>query len=390
VPLLDGLTVVEMASVITGPSAGAILADLGARVIKVEPPGGDPFRSWEASGGRIRSSFAAFNRGKESIVLNVKDPQAQDLYVELVRGADVVIENYRPGRMDKLGLGWTRLREVRPSLVYCHITGRGSVGPDAEQPTYDAVAQAVSGLWSQFSDLSAPEPVGPPMADQLTAIYASVAILAAVREAATTGAGQRVEVDMLSAAMAFSAQGVAAATWTGVVATAGSRARNSQSYALIAGDGLPLAVHLSTPHKFWTGLCRVIDRDDLVEDPRFLTKADRIAHYDELRAVLGEAFGSRTREHWLAALVAADVPAAPILDLAEAIASPQVRAKQLVAEDGEGSARGLVRSPIVVDGRHCEAALPPPELGSHTDHVLAALGVDAATVLSLRSSGAVA
>lgn len=389
--LLEDLTIVEMAGVITGPSAGAILADLGASVTKVEPPGGgDPFRSWEASGEKIRSSFAAFNRGKRSIVLDVKEPEGKEIYLDLVRTADVVIENYRPGRMDRLGIGGDDLWRVNPGLVYCHITGRGGTGPDAEQPTYDAVAQALSGLWSQLTNLADPEPVGPPISDQLAGLYAAVAILAAVQEARRTGKGTRVEVDMLGASLAFSASGVAATTWSGAVPTKSSRARNSQSYAFVAGDGLPFAVHLSTPHKFWVGLCTTIERPDLIEDERFRTKALRIRHYDTLKTTLAAVFGTRPRREWLAALISSDVPAAPILTLAEAIESPQVVAKQIIATDATGPSHGLVRSPIVVDGRHCSAELPPPALGEHTDALLTELGRSGSQIERLHATGTVA
>jgi crotonobetainyl-CoA:carnitine CoA-transferase CaiB-like acyl-CoA transferase len=391
VALLEGLNVLDMSSVITGPSAAAMLADLGASVIKIEPPGGgDPFRSWESSGERIRPSFAAFNRGKRSIVLDVKDPEGREIYASFAKNADVVIENYRPGRMDKLGIGWKDLHRINPKLVYCHITGRGSTGPDANQPTYDSVAQALSGLWSQFTDLSNPEPVGPPMSDQLTAMYACIAILAGVQNCGRTGSGSLVEVDMLSASLAFSALGVASTTWSGAVPTKTSRARNSQSYAFVAGDGLPFAVHLSTPHKFWVGLCTTIERVDLIDDTRFKTKALRIENYDILKEVLGGIFSGGTRDLWLDSLIGADVPAAPILTVAEAIETPQVLAKQLIAMDAPGAGRGLVRSPIMVDGGHCAAELPPPLLGEHTEALLSELGKDAKQIRSLRQSGTVA
>lgn len=388
--LLEGLTVIEMASVITGPSAGMILADLGAEVTKVEAPGGgDPFRSWEASGAQIRPSFAAFNRGKRSLVLDVKEREGREIYVSLASRADVVIENFRPGRMDKLGIGWNDLRQVNPALVYCYISGQGSRGPDADRPTYDAVAQALSGLWSQLTDLTDPEPVGPPLADQVTAIYASVAILAALRNRDRTGRGNCVEVDMLSACLAFSASGVASTTWTGVAPTKTSRAHNSQSYAFIDKNSLPFAVHLSTPHKFWVGLCDVVGRPGLVEDDRFRTKALRIQNYGVLKSVLGAIFITDQRDHWLKALVAADVPAAPILTVAEAIETPQVRAKRIVAWDVDGAGHGLVRSPIVVDGRHCAADCPPPMLGHDTDAVLSGLGLDEPDIKHLRETGIV-
>jgi formyl-CoA transferase len=391
VSLLERVKVIEMAAVITGPSAGQVLADLGANVIKIEPPGtGDSFRSWEATSGAIRSSFASFNRGKRSLVLDVKSAEGQAIYKRLVADADVVIENFRHGRMDKLGIGWEQLRELNPALTYCHISGQGRHGPDAGRPTYDAVAQALSGLWSQLTDLSDPEPVGPPMSDQLTALNAVIGILASLRSRAETGAGSLIEVDMLSSSLAFSATGVASTTWSGSVPTKTSRARNSQSYAFAGSDGLPFAIHLSTPHKFWTALCGVAGRNDLVTDPRFETKAVRIRHYDELRSELASAFATKERDHWLAELAAADVPSAAILTVEEAIATEQVAANDVIDWDGEKTLRGLVKSAITVNGTRCSAPRQPPLLGQHTDEVLAELELDPAEVARLRETKVIA
>jgi len=159
VSLLSGVTVIEVANVITGPYAGMLLADLGADVIKVESPEGDQFRRWQAESDDIRSAFAAYNRGKRSVVLDLKSPEGRQALERLVATADVMIENFRPGVMDRLGVGWSRLSEVNPRLVYCYVSGMGSTGPERSRPTYDAVAQALSGLWSQLTDMSDPQPV---------------------------------------------------------------------------------------------------------------------------------------------------------------------------------------------------------------------------------------
>lgn len=387
--LLHDVTVLEMASAISGPSAAGMLADLGATVVKVEPPGGDPFRAWEASSDKVRSSFAAFNRGKRSIVIDIKQPAGRKLYTRLAARSDVLIENFRPGRMEQLGLGWSQLSVLNPRLVYCQITGRGSTGPDAQKPTYDAVAQAVSGLLSQFTDLDKPEAVGPTLSDQLTAVFAVIGVLAALNERWTTGVGRLVEVDMLASSLALSATAVAGSTWSGSAVTKTSRARNSQSYAFVASDGLPFAVHLSTPQKFWVGLSEAVGRPELVGHPDFATKADRIRNYDLLRDTLDATFRTHPRSVWLERLEAADVPAAPILTIAEAIDTPQVKAKGIIDFDAEGASHGLVRSPVAIDGVHLASPLPPPKLGEHTDALLAELGLAPAEVDELRGSGAV-
>lgn len=377
--LLDGLKVLETANVITGPFAGMLLADLGAEVIKVEAlNGGDPFRKWEADSEETKPTFASYNHGKKSLALDLKSSRGREIYESLVADSDVLIQNFRPGVMERLGLGWGRLREVNPRLVYCHITGVGADGPEADRPIFDAVAQALSGLWSQFTDLDEPEAVGPPFADQLTAIFAAYGIMAGVHQTQRTGKGTKLEISMLSACLAFQAMGVATLAAGRAVPTKSSRARQSQSYAFIASDGLPLAIHLSTPHKFWTGLCAAVGRPELVTDPRFATKPLRVKHYDELRTALAEVFITRKRDQWLRALRDHDVPAAPILTLAEAVTHPQVQATNMLLEGpGKGTGPSLVRSPLVVDGHPSAADVHCPRLGENTAEVLAAIGLSA-------------
>jgi formyl-CoA transferase len=389
--LLKGVRIVEAANVITGPFAGMLLADLGAEVIKVEAPTGDPFRRWQSESDDVRPAFAAYNRGKRSIGLNLKDESGRALFKELVASADVVIENSRPGVMDRLGVGWDALREVNPQLVYCYVSGMGTTGPERDRPTYDAVAQALSGLWSQFTDLTDPEPVGPPMADQLTGMYAAMSILAGLRHRDATGEGSRVEVSMLAACLAFQTAGVADVTLEHHVATKTSRARNSQSYAFVASDGRPFAVHLSTPRKFWVGLCRTVGMPELVDDPRYAVKSARIAGYAELHELLADVFATQPRDSWLAKLADNDVPAAPILTLDEAVDHPQARAIGVIDRQSGPRLQGLVRSPISVDGQHCAAEWPPPLLGEHTVSVLEELGVSSPEERDrLRKAGTVA
>ena len=388
--LLRGVTVVEVAGVITGPFAGMVLADLGADVLKVESLQGDQFRGWEGTSEGVRPSFAAYNRGKRSIALDLKDDDGRAVFEQLVVSADVVIENFRPGAMDRLGLGWSRLREINPRLVYCYVSGMGTTGPDRDRPTFDAVAQALSGLWSQFTDLADPEPVGPASADQLTGLYAAIAILAGLRHRDATGEGTQVEVSMLAACLGFQTASIAAFCREETVATKSTRAHNSQSYAFVGSDGRPFAVHLSTPRKFWEGLCRTAGRPELVDDERFATKGARIKRYDELRRLFGDVFGTAPREHWLRLLTEHDVPAAPINTVAEAVEHPQVRAIGILEETAvEDGRRGLVRSPVAIGGRHLAGERPPPRLGADTTEVLAGLGLGAEEIERLRSRGVV-
>lgn len=387
--LLDGVRAVETANVITGPFAGMLLSNLGADVIKVEAPGGgDPFRQWDSTKRAMSPSFAGYNQGKESIALDLKQHTGREIYRRLVRDADVVIENSRPGVMDKLGVGWEALREVNPSLVYCYISGMGSWGPERNRPTFDAVAQALSGLWSQFVDLNEPEPVGPALADQLTGLYAACAVLAGLEKARRTSCGVKVEVSMLASCLAFQGSNLSLLLSEGVVAGKRTRAETSQSYAFIASDGLPLTVHLSSRQKFWEGLCQAADRADLMNDSRFDTKLSRTSHYDDLHDLLQESFQQRPREWWLDRLREYDVPAAPILTLGEAIRHPQVQALGVI-HPGDSESTDTVKAPIAIGHEYLGADAPAPQLSANADKILTGIGYSAEEIARLRAGGVV-
>jgi formyl-CoA transferase len=369
---LDGIRVVEMANIITGPFTGMTLADLGADVIKVEMPGvGDNFRQWAGEDGQFNPPFAAFNRGKRSVALDVRTDEGAERYLRLTGTADVVVENFRPGTLDRLGVGYDAVRAGNPRVVYCAISGMGTSGPDSGRPTYDAIAQALSGLWSQLTDLDAPEPVGPPLADQLGGVFAAQGVLAALLHRERTGEGQRVDVSMLEAALGFQAIAISGHTMQGAPADKSSRARRSQTYAFVARDGRPFAIHLSTPDKFWRGLAEAAERPDLVADPRFASKRDRIEHYDELRAELAAVFAKNDRRVWLDRLRERDVPAAPINTIAEALEEPQVRHLDVLRTFGDGDqALRLMGSPVRYSTFPSQGGLRPPWVGEHTDEVM--------------------
>ena len=309
--LLAGVVVLEMASAISGPYAGMLLGDIGANVIKVEQPGTrDIFRSWSGDGAQVGPFFAAYNRGKCSVTIDVKKVEGQQAFLALARMADVVIENFRPGTLDRLDISYAACATQNARLIYCSITGMGNRGPRRDLPTYDATEQALSGLWSQFVDLANPESVGPPLCDQLTGLFAAYGIFAALYPRARSGLGQRVDTNLLSAALTFETNRIADLLMEGRIADRRSRARRSQSYAFMAGDGEPFTIHLSTPQKFWRGLTLAVSRPDLEDDPRFRTKAPRISNHDALSVILAEIFRSRSRSEWLLLLAQHDVPAA--------------------------------------------------------------------------------
>lgn len=388
---LTGIKVLEMAHVISGPYAGALLADLGAEVTKVEMPGqGDYFRAWDAQDGAIRPPFAAYNRGKKSVTVNIQTDEGRELYLRLARETDAIIENFRPGALDKYGIGYEALSEINPRLIYCAISGMGATGPYSRRPTYDQIAQAMSGLWSQLTDMADPDPVGPAICDQLTGMNAAYAVLGALVGRSITGKGQKVELSMLSSGIAFSPAAISDFTMEGNLADKSSRAHGSQSYAFAGSDGKPFAIHLSTPQKFWEGVCNVAGRPDLIEDERFSTKRARMQNYDVLRGELMSAFSTKPRDEWLHALEEADVPSGPLYNIAETLSDPQVEHLGLLRTFGEGDrAMDLLGFPWDYSGTPCEPGLPPPLLGEHTAEVLTALGYTPEQQRAMAETGAI-
>jgi len=367
---LAGIRVVEQGTFITGPAAGMLLGDLGADVIKVEVPGtGDPFRAFK--NGLYSPHFQTYNRNKRSIALDTKSAADRAVLDRLVERADVYIQNFRPGVADKLGVGQTRLRALNPRLVYCSISGFGPTGPAAHRPAYDTVAQAASGFLNLLVNPGNPRVVGPAIADSLTGFYAAYGVLAALVERGRTGAGRTVEVSMLEAMAHFNLDAFTHFFQVDEVMGPYSRPRVSQSYVLECADGKWIALHMSSPEKFWRGLATAIEQPDLFDDARFATREARIRHQEALIELLGARFKRRTRDDWCARLLAEDVPHAPMYDTREALDDPQARHLELTAS-ALHPVMGLfrtVRSPVSFDGERALDVRPPPTLGEHNDEI---------------------
>jgi len=368
--VLSGVRVVEQGTFITGPACGMLLGDLGADVIKVEQPGtGDPFRAFR--GGLYSPHYQTYNRNKRSITLDTKDAGDRAVLDELVADADVYIQNFRPGVADKLGVGAARLRALNPRLVYCSISGFGATGPAAARPAYDTVAQAASAFLKLLVNPENPRVVGPAIADALTGFYAAYGVLGALVERGRTGAGRTVEVSMLEAMAHFNLDAFTHFFQEGEVMGPYSRPRVSQSYVLECGDGKWIALHMSSPPKFWEGLAKAIEQPDLFDDPRFATREARIEHQEALIELLAKSFRERPRDEWCARLQALDVPNAPMYDTSEALADPQALHLQLETSAMHPT-MGLfrtVRSPVSFDGERALAVRPPPVLGEHNDEI---------------------
>jgi len=368
---LAGITVLEIASYVSGPYATMLLGDLGATVIKIESPdGGDPFRGW----GKVDYSptFGSLNRNKKSVVLDLKDPKGREDLRQLAKRADVLVENLRPGAMDRMGLGYDQLSLLNERLIYCSISGFGSAGPYVDYPGYDTIGQAMGGLLSLLTEKQNPKPMGISLSDHLAGIFASYGILGAIVARQGSGRGQRVETSLLESTIAFLAENAAGYFETGRAPDRATRTRQAQVFAFVARDERPFVIHLSSPQKFWEGLTRAIDRPEIQTDARFAKREARIANYDELHGLLAAVFRTRDRDHWLARLRAEDVPCGPLNDLAEVFNDPQVEFLELRKDlpyPGRdhvtvvGSAVRLSRTPV----RISSAA---PQLGADTEAVL--------------------
>jgi crotonobetainyl-CoA:carnitine CoA-transferase CaiB-like acyl-CoA transferase len=364
--ILKDIRVIEMGTYITGPAAGMHLADLGADVIKVERPGsGDPFRAFK--GGLYSPHYQTYNRNKRSIALDTKKADDLAVFNELIRGADVFIQNFRPGVADKLGAGEKELMTLNPGLVYCAITGFGQTGPARDRPAYDTVAQAASAYLRLLTPPANPRVIGPAIADAVTGHYAALGIVAALLERVKTGKGRRLDISMLEAMCHFNLDSFTHFFSVGEVMGPLSRPMVSQSYTFECADEKWIAIHLSSPQKFWEGLTRAVERPDLLTDKRFAERLERIKHQQELIDELTPIFRKRDRQAWCDILLAEEVPHSPAYDSNEALEDPQARHLQIAveAEHPEMGPFKTVRPPYSFDGQADTDVLPPPTLDEH-------------------------
>ena len=379
---LAGIRVIELGQYISGPYAAKLLADLGADVVKVESPEGDPMRRWEGSGS-MSPQFAAYNRGKRAVVLDLKSPEGLAELLELARTADVLIENFRPGVAARLGFGPDALHELNPSLITCSITGFGADGPYAKRPAYDTVISAVGAMYSQVVPAETLRPLGPAFSDLLSGMSASQAVLAALHARGVRGGpgrvgeGEHLEVSMVGSLIDFLTEAASTYLETGQVAGPDSRPRRAQAYACVGSDGRAFVIHMSVPEKFWTGLVAVLERPDLASDPRFATREARVRNYDELDVELKATTERMPRQHWLDRLAAADIPHGPLNTVADLFDDPQVASMGLV-EEIAGPDGGPLRVPAPSTRFH--------RSGRPTLRAAPRLGGDDGTVLGGRAA----
>jgi len=387
---LAGIKIVEAASYVTGPLASQLLADLGAEVIKVEEPArGDPFRGWGER--NYAATFCSLNRNKKSVTIDFRTDEGRDVMVKLLTRADVFIQNFRPGVLDRRGLGYDVIKKLNAKIVYCSISGFGPKGPYRDMPGYDTIGQARSGLLSLLTDPGKPQGMGISFSDHLTGMYACYGVLGALMNRMLTGEGQHVETSLLRASVSFIAENAARYFETGHVPRRKHRTTTAGVFAFEDQDGLAFVLHMSSPDKFWLGLFEVVGKPEWANDPRFNNRKVRVENYDALNEQLAPIFRAGKREEWLRRLIAKDVPAAPIHTLDEVFADPQVKSygfpievehSQMGKMQLIGSAVDMSRTPPSIDR-------PPPMLGEQTEEVLRGLGLDTNTIENLRAKGAI-
>lgn len=369
--VLQGITVLEMGTFITGPAAGMLLADFGADVIKIEQPGsGDPFRAFK--GGLYSPHFQTYNRNKRSITLDTKNEDDLVLLDTLVARADVFIQNFRPGVAARLNVDAERLRAINPRLVYCSISGFGPDGPDKERPAFDSVAQAASGFLRLLINPEHPRVVGPAIGDAVTGFYAALGALAALTERASTGKGRLVETSMFEAMCHFNLDDFTHYLSAGEVMGPYSRPHVSQSYVFDCSDGRRIALHMSSPPKFWENLAIAIGQPDMLDRPEFSDRIARIENYDAVNKFLSQVFRTRPAADWCARLTELEVPHSPLRTPQEVLESPQAKHLQVGIEtfhEKTGPFR-TIRSPLSFDRERALDVVAPPTLGEHNREIL--------------------
>jgi len=371
---LDNIKVLDLTRVLAGPYATMILADLGAEIIKIEMPNtGDDSRGFGPYVGEESAYFMSINRNKKSMTLNLKSEKGKEIFIELIKEVDVVVENFRPGTMEKLGLGYEYLNTINPKLIYAAISGYGHTGPYSQRAAYDAVVQAMGGIMSiTGQEGGKPTRVGTSVGDISAGIFGAVGILAALSNRVKTGKGQKVDVAMLDCQVAILENAISRYVVTGEVPAPGGNKHPSivpfEPFETVDGQIMVAAGN----DALWSNFCTAIDTVPLCKDERFATNPLRAKNYKELRPLLGEAMIVKTTEEWQDILDDAGVPNGPINTIDKVVTDPQVLAREMIMEidhpvEGKLKVPGI---PIKLSETPGDIRMTSPLLGQHTEEIL--------------------
>jgi len=387
---LDGIKVVDMTRVLAGPFCTMTLADLGAEVIKIErPDGGDDSRAFGPHQNGESAYFMSINRGKKSLTLDLKSEKGREILIKLVKQADVLVENFKPGVMKKLGLGYETLSAINPRLIYCASSGFGHTGPYSSRPAYDLIIQGMGGLMSITGpDANQPTKVGSSVADIFAGVFSAIGVLSALYSREKTGRGQMVDVAMLDCMVSILENAVARYTVSGVdPVPIGNRHPSIAPFSSIkTSDGF---INIACGNdSLWKKLCEIIERPDLATDPRYESNHSRCEHMPDLLPALNESMGRQTSAHWLKKLEEGHVPAGPINSISHVLSDPQVLARNMLVELTHPVA-GKVKipgSPVKLSETPAEVKMPAPVLGQHSEEILQMLGYTQDQISDLKNT----
>jgi crotonobetainyl-CoA:carnitine CoA-transferase CaiB-like acyl-CoA transferase len=371
---LSGIVVAEFCNVAAGPYCGMLLADMGAEIIKIEPPDGDMLRQWPPHTGGFSENFASLNRGKKSIALDLKNATDRDIAWRIMCASDVAIENNRPGAMDRLGLGWTKIRVANPKLIFCSISAYGQSGPRAAEGGFDVTIQAASGIMSVTGEPGrAPVKAGVPVSDFTAGLYGAFAVSAALLQVRSGAPGVHIDVPMLGASLAIGAFQTSEFFGTGrnPEALGSAHPRNAPYQAFPARDRFFIIA--AGNDKLFASVCEIVGQPNLAADPRFRTLRDRAKNQTELAQILSEVFRTRDAAAWLAELARAGVPASLINSYSEAVDNPHVAVSGWVQPMAlpSGAVTRTFVSPLRLDGTLVPVNTRPPLLDEHRAEILA-------------------
>ncbi len=391
---LEGLVILDMTRVLAGPFAAMMFADMGADVIKIErPDGGDDTRAYPPFQKGESAYFMSLNRGKKSVTLNLKDPRGKEILKELAKKSDALIENFKPGTMDKLGLGYDDLKKVNPRLIYAASSGFGQTGPYSSRPAYDLIIQGMGGMMSVTGpDKDTPTKVGSSVADIFAGLFTVIGILSAVNVRNKTGRGQLVDVAMLDCMVAVLENAISRYLVSGEIPhPIGNRHPSISPFTTLATSDGAMNVAVGND-AIWGRLCDVLGMEEEKTDPRFADNAARVENFDALKKILEEHTKKNTTEHWLREFEAVNIPSGPINDIAHVVNDPQVLARKMIVDvvHPVAGAMKIPGVPIKFSDTPAEIEAPAPLLGENTENVLTSfLGLSHEDYEKLKKDGVV-